>query len=166
MNKVSFGLQDFVGFLEECCSHRIFSFPILWIAGTVLSIPQESFPLHTNSLGILASTQTSLALFGSRVDHRKRIGIENRRIGKQARSSGIIPLICLGHKPPRTSRDEHEDRPDFSFPVCTVRAIPFPVDFLRKVSRETKDMLTSSIPILSYPVFALRFAREPKEALG
>jgi len=104
------------------------------------------------------------ALFGSRVDHRKRIGIENRRIGKQARSSGIIPLICLGHKPPRASRDEHEVRPDFSFPACTVRAIPFPVDFLRKVSRETKDMLTSSIPILSYPVFALRFAREPKEA--
>ena len=105
------------------------------------------------------------ALFGSRVDHRKRIGIENRRIGKQARSSGIIPLICLGHKPPCASRDEHEVRPDFSFPACTVRAIPFPVDFLRKVSRETKDMLTSSIPILSYPVFALRFAREPKEAL-
>ena len=99
------------------------------------------------------------------MDHRKRIGIENRRIGKQARSSGIIPLICLGHKPPRASRDEHEVRPDFSFPACTVRAIPFPVDFLRKVSRETKDMLTSSIPILSYPVFALRFAREPKEAL-
>ena len=104
------------------------------------------------------------SLFGSRVDHRKRIGIENRRIGKQARSSGIIPLICLGHKPPRASRDEHEVRPDFSFPACTVRAIPFPVDFLWKVSRETKDMLTSSIPILSYPVFALRFAREPKEA--
>ena len=98
------------------------------------------------------------------MDHRKRIGIENRRIGKQARSSGIIPLICLGHKPPRASRDEHEVRPDFSFPAYTVRAIPFPVDFLRKVSRETKDMLTSSIPILSYPVFALRFAREPKEA--
>ena len=96
------------------------------------------------------------ALFGSRGKHRKNVG-NLRSKERRRKGSTSIPLESW----PRF----HEVEADFWFPVCTVRHIPFLHRFLRKLSCETKGLMTSAFlwnSFLHFTRVSPAFQRSPK----